>query len=77
LAKSAVSLSKKASIVPFPKSYVLKKARVSLYPKRDHLIRQARRLGVDLRQLTTPELVSLFYNTYNPPPPPRRRKETI
>lgn len=77
LAKSAISFSKKVSIIPFPKSYVLKKARVSLYPKRDHLIRQARRLGVDLRQLTTPELVSLFYSIYNPPPPPRRRKETI
>ena len=77
LAKSAVSFSKKVNIIPFPKSYVLKKARVSLYPKRDHLIRQARRLGVDLRQLTTPELVSLFYTIYNPPPPPRRRKEAI
>jgi hypothetical protein len=77
LAKSAISFSKKVNIIPFPKSYVLKKARVSLYPKRDHLIRQARRLGVDLRQLTTPELVSLFYTIYNPPPPPRRRKETI
>jgi hypothetical protein len=77
LAKSAISFSKKINIIPFPKSYVLKKARVSLYPKRDHLIRQARRLGVDLRQLTTPELVSLFYTIYNPPPPPRRRKETI
>jgi hypothetical protein len=77
LAKGAVSFSKKLSVIPFPKSYVLKKARVSLYPKRDHLIRQARRLGVDLRQLTTPELVSLFYSIYNPAPPPRRRKETL
>jgi len=73
LAKGLVSFSQKSPIVPFPKSYVLKKARVALYPKRDHLIRQARRLGVELRQLTTPELIELFYHIYNPIPPGRRR----
>jgi hypothetical protein len=74
LAKGLVSFSQKTPVIPFPKSYVLKKARVSLYPKRDHLIRQARRLGVELRQLTTPELVDLFYHIYNPVPPGRRRE---
>ncbi|OGM14915.1 hypothetical protein A3A76_02185 [Candidatus Woesebacteria bacterium RIFCSPLOWO2_01_FULL_39_23] len=74
IAKSAISFSKKASFIPFPKSYVLKKARVALYPKRDHLIRQARRLGVDLRQLTTPELIELFYHIYNPQVPGRKRE---
>src|SRR3989344_5660125 len=69
-----VPFSKKASFIPFPKSYVLKKARVALYPKRDHLIRQARRLGVDLRQLTTPELIELFYHIYNPQVPGRKRE---
>jgi len=74
LAKTIMSLGPKNSLIPFPKSYVLKKARVSLYPKRDHLIRQARRLGVELRQLTTPELIELFFHIYNPIPPHKRKK---
>lgn len=74
LAKTMMSLGPKSSLIPFPKSYVLKKARVSLYPKRDHLIRQARRLGVELRQLTTPELIELFFHIYNPIPPHKRKK---
>jgi len=74
LSKSLMSFGPNNSKVPFPKSYVLKKARVSLYPKRDHLIRQARRLGVELRQLTTPELIELFYHIYNPIPPHKRNR---
>src|SRR3989344_170368 len=74
IGKTMINLSGKSSVISFPKSYVLKKARVSLYPKRDHLIRQARRLGVDLRQLTTPELIELFYHIYNPQVPGRKRE---
>lgn len=74
LAKSMMNFGPKVMSLPFPKSYVLKKARVSLYPKRDHLIRQARRLGVELRQLTTPELVDLFFHIYNPIPPHKRKR---
>lgn len=74
LAKEIMSLGPKKISIPFPKSYVLKKARVSLYPKRDHLIRQARRLGVELRQLTTPELIELFFHIYNPIPPHKRKR---
>ena len=77
IAKSFLSFTKRAEVLPFPKSYVIKKARVALYPKRDHLIRQARRLGVELRQLTTPELIDLFYHTFNPEPPHKKRDETI
>ncbi len=74
LPKSVTGIGSKGTTIPFPKSYVLKKARVSLYPKRDHLIRQARRLGVDLRQLTTPELIDLFFHIYNPIPPHKRQR---
>jgi len=52
--------------LPFPKSYILQKAKVSLYPKRDHLLRQFSRIGLSARQLTTHELISLFYEIYNP-----------
>ena len=51
---------------PFDLSYVGEKAMLALYPKRDHLIRKFARIGLKARQLTTAELISLFYSTYNP-----------
>lgn len=51
---------------PFDLSYIGEKAMLALYPKRDHLIRQFARIGLKARQLTTPELISLFYSAYNP-----------
>lgn len=58
----------KESGVPFTKSYVLRKAKISLYPKRDHLMRQAGRLGITLTQLTRDSLLQVLYEAYNPPP---------
>lgn len=58
-------LPKKVKL-PFSKSYILQKARTTLYPKRDHLVRQFTRVGLSARQLTTHELISLFYEIYNP-----------
>ncbi len=66
VAKSFTSTFKAAGPLPFPKSYVVKKAKITLYPRRDHLIRQISRLGVRLKQLTTGELVSLYHAIYNP-----------
>ena len=63
--KSMISLTKKKGPLPYPKSYVIKKAKITLYPKRDHLKRQVGRLGIKLRQLNTNELISLFYSIYN------------
>ncbi len=51
---------------PFDLSYISEKAMLTLYPKRDHLIRQFARIGLKARQMTTPELISFFYNIYNP-----------
>lgn len=67
--KSAQSITKRSGPLPFPKSFVIKKAKTALYPKRDHLIRQAGRLGLKLRQLTTPQLIDLYYSIYNSDPP--------
>ncbi len=50
----------------FEDNYILEKAKISLYPRRDHLIRQFARLGLQTRQLTTQELLTLFYRIYNP-----------
>lgn len=71
IAKSFISTfkpGKAKKVLPFPKSYVVRKAKITLFPKRDHLMRQVGRLGVSLRQLTDDELITLFYNIYNPEP---------
>lgn len=45
---------------------ILKEAKPNIFPKRDHVIRQLARLGLQARQLTTDELIELFYSLYNP-----------
>lgn len=47
---------------------LVRDAKVALLPKRDHLIKQLARLGLVGRQLSTQELVELFYDIYNPAP---------
>lgn len=59
-------LTKKTSTLPYSKEYIVKKAKVALFPKRDHLMRQAARLGLRLRQLDNDEVTELYYNVYNP-----------
>ena len=52
-----------------PKVYVLEKAKTILIPRRDHLIRQLSRIGLRAKQLTTQDLLSLFFSIYNPSVP--------
>lgn len=66
--KSAITAVKRGPL-PFPKDYIVKKAKVTLFPKRDHLTRQAGRLGLKLKQLTTSELIDLYFTINNPEPP--------
>lgn len=74
--KSAAAVTKKKGVaLPFAKSFVVRKAKVSLYPKRDHLIRQGARLGLRLRQLGTIDLIKLYYALFNAPPPVPRKRE--
>lgn len=78
LSKGVQSVTKrKTSALPFPKSYVIKKAKITLYPRRDHLIRQAGRLGIKFRQLTTTELIDLFYSIYNPERPAVKKEPEV
>lgn len=51
--------------LPFTKEYILEKAKASLEPKRDHLIRLFSRLGLEIEALNNKELIDLFYRTYN------------
>lgn len=55
--------------LPFEKTFILERAKVNLYPKRDHLLRLLSRLGLKGRQLTNQELIQLFFNIYNPETP--------
>ena len=54
------------SKMPYPKAYILQRAKTNLIPKRDHIVKQFHRLGLKIRQLSTKELIELFYNIYNP-----------
>lgn len=75
--KSVQSITKRGGPLPFPKSFVIKKAKITLYPRRDHLIRQAGRLGIKFRQLTTGELINLFYTVYNPDRPAVKKEPEV
>ncbi len=68
--KSFLAITKRGGPLPFAKSYVIKKVKIVLLPRRDHMIRQANRLGLRLRQLEKDQLIELFYNIFNPPHPP-------
>lgn len=62
----SVGLLNKRKGLPFPKSYIVERAKISLGPKRDHLLRQLARIGLKAYQLTSKELIQLFYDVYNP-----------
>ncbi len=45
---------------------VMKEAEIKLYPKLDHMIKEFNRIGVRAKQLTTQELVEVYFDIYNP-----------
>lgn len=45
---------------------LLEKAKIFLYPKRDHILKQLGRMGLFGHQLTTKELITELYTIYNP-----------
>ena len=63
--KSVVALTKRTGPLPFTKSYVIKKAKITLYPRRDHLIRQAGRL------------IDLYHSVYNPEHPAVKKEPEV
>jgi len=48
------------------KDYLVSRAKISLYPKRDHLLRLLSKIGLRSTTLQQQEIVELFYNVYNP-----------
>lgn len=59
--------------LPYPRSYVIRKAKIALYPKRDHFLRQAGRLAIKVKQLGNEDMIRLFYSIYNPEVPVREK----
>lgn len=47
------------------KEYVISRAKTSLYPKRDHLLRLLAKVGLRATVLQKQEITTLFYNLYN------------
>jgi len=62
---TSVIAIRKIESLPYDKEYILAKAKASLIPKRDHLIKLFSRIGLLAKQLTTQELIRLYYNIYN------------
>lgn len=48
------------------KEYIITRAKTSLYPKRDHLLRLLAKIGLRASILQKQELTELYYNLYNP-----------
>jgi hypothetical protein len=65
-AQNIASGFKEQSIEGIEKSVILEKAQNLLEPKKDHLIAQFNRIGLYARQLSTQEIIRLFYTNYNP-----------
>ena len=50
----------------FSKQYIISRAKTSLYPKRDHLLRLLAKIGLKANTLQKQAITELFYNLYNP-----------
>lgn len=45
---------------------IFEKAKINLYPKRDHLFKQFKKMGIEAWQLNNDQLVRLYYSMYDP-----------
>ena len=63
--QSLISIPKKSKELPKPASEILERAILMLSPRRDHLVRLLTRIGLRARQLTSPELIQFFFNSYH------------
>ena len=62
---ASINPIKRAPELPYSKEYIVEKAKASLQPKEDHIIRLFSRLGLEIKALNTKELIELFYKIYN------------
>lgn len=45
---------------------LIEQAKLQLYPKRDHIIKQLKKMQIEAKQLTTDELIRLYHSLYDP-----------
>ena len=45
---------------------IFEKSKINLYPKRDHVFKQFKKLGIEAWQLNNDQLVRLYYSMYDP-----------
>jgi hypothetical protein len=57
---------KKEEQMTMKEEQLIEKAKIFLYPKRDHVLKQLGRMGLTGHQLSNQELITEFYTTYNP-----------
>jgi len=58
--------NRKTPKLNIPKEDIADRAATNLAPKRDHLMRLMARIGLKARQLTSQEILQLFFDIYNP-----------
>ena len=68
-ASTKVLFGTKSQGLPYPKDVIFERVMTVLSPKRDHIIRLLGRLGLRAYQLTSEQLVKLFFSIYNPGQP--------
>lgn len=45
---------------------ILEKAKAKVYPKRDHLMKQFKKMGITAKQMNNEDLIRLYYSMYDP-----------
>lgn len=65
-ASASVLFGSKKRGLPRPKAFIYERALMTLAPKRDHIMRLLPRVGLKATQLTTDQLIKLFFSIYNP-----------
>ncbi len=66
LLKSKKSKEEVARNQSMKQEQLVEKAKIFLYPKRDHILKQLSRMGLTGKQLTNKELLTEVYTIYNP-----------
>lgn len=56
----------------FSQENIIARAKIALYPKREHLLRLLKQAGLTGKSLYEEEITNLFYNLYNPSATSRR-----
>ncbi|MFA6518192.1 MAG: hypothetical protein WCV93_00890 [Candidatus Shapirobacteria bacterium] len=67
----------KQTELPFEKNYIIEKAKASLKPKKDHIIRLFARLGLEIKALNTKEIIELLYKIYNEDTAANQKLQTL